>query len=175
MRGTHESYEIEPPRNLYIYIHTYYLCLFIPGTKKKDSLNIYLKIDFIWSAFYFFHFFMFTFSNSTKAANLILQNCLIEQRRQFCQVKLKETLREFPDVSTRVTEETVTICPSYVTLDAPVAISLERDVMLVTTWESTSVWTSYSTFKLPFLQNMTGDRIFSWCVLIEMILVKDNT
>lgn len=82
---------------------------------------------------------MFCFSNSTKALILKLQRCMIELNRQMCQVKVKETLRAFPDVSTRVTEETVTSCPSYVTLDVPVAISLERDVMLVTTWESIGV------------------------------------
>lgn len=121
------------------------LCIYLfsvfiyPRYQEKEFIEYISENRLYLKCILFFHFFMFTFSNSTKAGNLILQNCLIEQRRQFCQVKLKETLREFPDVSPRVTEETVTTCPSYVTLDAPVAISLERDVMLVTTWESTGV------------------------------------
>lgn len=53
--------------------------------------------------------------------------------------KSKANLQEFPDVSRRDTEDTVTSCPSYVTLDVPVAMSLESAVMFVIAWESIGV------------------------------------
>lgn len=53
--------------------------------------------------------------------------------------KSKANLQEFPDVSRRDTEDTVTSCPSYVTVDVPVAMSLESAVMFVIAWESIGV------------------------------------
>lgn len=54
---------------------------------------------------------------------------------------MKGNLRAFPDVSSRITDDTVTSCPSYVTLDFPVAMFLERAVMLVINCESIAVST----------------------------------